>query len=73
MDPVRKAIAVEAQAFVHRKDLERLNPELQEPAKKIIDWWIAAVAKEAELEAAARANETSADTVGLELASNIFV
>jgi hypothetical protein len=73
MDPVRKAIAIEAQAFVQRQDLDRLTPGLKEPAKKIIDWWVDAVAKEAELEEAARASTTTVDIAGLELASSIFV
>ena len=33
MDPVRKAIAIEAQAFVQSHDLDRLTPGLKEPAK----------------------------------------
>ena len=62
MADVRQAIAVEAKAFLQRNDLSRLKSEMKEPAKKMLDFWIEAVAKEAELAAAATAATPTHDS-----------
>lgn len=60
MAQVRVAIGVEATAFLQRNDLDLLTTELKAPAKKLLDWWVDALAKEAELAVAATTNNAPA-------------